>query len=237
MIGRGSSALLAAGAVTVLWQGRTLAWGLPAFEAAALMLYAAGALGLTGWAVERGRASWRDAVGAVAMWAVFLATLTAVWVNRDAVSDGVLSFAEEVGLYRPSAVVTSSGEIAITRSRHGVFRIPAVVNGRPQVFMFDTGASAVVLTAETAQELGFSLAKLRFRFPVLTANGRTLAARVTIDRLSIGPIGFRDIPALVAGPGRLHENLLGQTVLDRLDSYEVRGDRLVLRGAKAERDI
>ena len=35
---------------------------------------------------------------------------------------------------------------------------------------------------------------------------------------------------MVARPGALSGNLLGQTFLDRLARYEVRGDKLILTG-------
>jgi aspartyl protease family protein len=38
------------------------------------------------------------------------------------------------------------------------------------------------------------------------------------------------VPALVAQPGQLKNNLLGMSFLNRLQSWEVRGDRLRLRG-------
>jgi aspartyl protease family protein len=41
------------------------------------------------------------------------------------------------------------------------------------------------------------------------------------------------VPALVARPGMLGENLLGMTFLERLASYEVRGNRLVLRAVRS----
>jgi aspartyl protease family protein len=69
---------------------------------------------------------------------------------------------------------------------------------------------------------------------VFTANGRNLAAPVTLDRLSVGPITERRVRALVARPGVLRENLLGMTFLERLPSYEVRGNRLILRGRGSE---
>ena len=65
------------------------------------------------------------------------------------------------------------------------------------------------------------------------ANGRTMTAPVVLDRLSIGPITFTRVSALVAKPGLLTDNLLGQSVLGRLESYEVRGNRLVLRARKS----
>ncbi|HEX2725105.1 MAG TPA: TIGR02281 family clan AA aspartic protease, partial [Beijerinckiaceae bacterium] len=69
--------------------------------------------------------------------------------------------------------------------------------------------------------------------PVATANGRTMAAPVTLDSISVGSITERRVRALVARPGVLRENLLGMTFLERLASYEVRGNRLILRGRGA----
>ena len=227
------SGLALLGAAVLLWVlGVPAVAGVPAFEAASLLLYGAGALWLTGWAVERARPSVRDTAGALAMWAIFVATLTAVYVRRDAAAEGLRAAAEEAGFAAPVTVVTEAGEVAILRRRDGTFQIPAVVNGVASTFVFDTGASAVVLTTETARDLGFATAGLTFRVPVATANGRMMAAPVMLERLAIGPIALGRIPALVAGPGLLHGNLLGQTVLDRLESYEVRGNRLVLRARK-----
>ena len=60
-----------------------------------------------------------------------------------------------------------------------------------------------------------------------TANGRTRAAPVTLDRLAVGGIVERAVPALIAQPGQLKTSLLGMSFLNRLESWEVRGDRLV----------
>jgi hypothetical protein len=40
----------------------------------------------------------------------------------------------------------------------------------------------------------------------------------------------RGVPALVAQKGQLKSNLLGMSFLNRLESWEVRGDRLRMRG-------
>ena len=63
-----------------------------------------------------------------------------------------------------------------------------------------------------------------------TANGRARAAPVTLDRVSIGGITERSVPALIAPSGQLRTNLLGMSFLNRLESWEVRGDKLLLRG-------
>jgi len=56
------------------------------------------------------------------------------------------------------------------------------------------------------------------------------AAPVTLDQLAVGGIVERAVPALIAQPGQLRTSLLGMSFLNRLESWEVRGDRLVLRG-------
>ncbi len=66
--------------------------------------------------------------------------------------------------------------------------------------------------------------------PVLTANGRTLAARVRLKRVAIGPLDRNKVEALVAQPGALTQSLLGMSFLSRLRSYEFSGDFLMLRG-------
>lgn len=228
--------LLAAVAAAIqVWGSRPEIAGIPVREAVGLLTLAASILWLTGWAVERSRPGWHETAGAVVMWAVFVAGAGLLYGHRDAALEGLREIATEAGWGAPPLLsVTGAGEVAVTRGRDGSFTIPGEINDRPSAFIFDTGATAVVLTAETAQALGFKSEALRFRIPILTANGRALAAPVTLDRLSIGggTIRLSRVPALISGPGLLHQNLLGQTVLDRLESYEVRGNRLVLRAGK-----
>ncbi len=51
-----------------------------------------------------------------------------------------------------------------------------------------------------------------------------------LDRIAIGGLVERSVDALVAQPGQLKTSLLGMSFLNRLQSWEVRGDRLLLRG-------
>jgi aspartyl protease family protein len=71
---------------------------------------------------------------------------------------------------------------------------------------------------------------LSYSVNIDTANGRTRAAPVTLDQLAVGGIVERAVPALIAQPGQLRTSLLGMSFLNRLESWEVRGDRLVMRG-------
>ena len=67
---------------------------------------------------------------------------------------------------------------------------------------------------------------------VETAAGNTRAAKLTIDSLSVGGLVERAVPVLVVPKGQLKTNLLGMSFLDRLESWEVRTDRLKLRAIR-----
>ena len=120
--------------------------------------------------------------------------------------------------------------VEIDRGGNGNFSVPARLNGGRSAMVLDTGASSVVLTQEAAKAAGLPLEVLSYTVTLDTANGRTRAAPVTLDRLGIGGIEERAVPALVAQPGHLHANLLGMSFLNRLESWEVRGDKLIMRG-------
>ena len=120
--------------------------------------------------------------------------------------------------------------VELVRGRSGDFQVSAQINGARSSMVLDTGASAVVLTQETAKAAGLPLEVLAYNVNVDTANGRTRAAAVTLDRIAVGNIVERSVPALIAQPGQLRTNLLGMSFLNRLESWEVRGDKLVMRG-------
>jgi aspartyl protease family protein len=121
--------------------------------------------------------------------------------------------------------------VEIVRGRGGDFQVAAQVNGTRVVMALDTGASTVVLTQDAAKVVGLPLELLTYDVQIDTANGRTRAASVTLDRLAVGEIVERSVPALVAQPGQLRVSLLGMTFLNRLQSWEVRGDKLLMRGS------
>jgi aspartyl protease family protein len=129
----------------------------------------------------------------------------------------------------PGRALSRGGTVEIARGNRGEFQIVAEVNGARISTVYDTGASAVVLTQEAAKAAGLPLEFLNYSVPVETANGRTRAAPVTLDRIKVGGIEERAVPALIAQPGQLRLSLLGMSFLNRLRSSEVRGDRLVLR--------
>ncbi len=163
---------------------------------------------------------------ALAAWAMIGLALVIGYSYRDRIQ-GVST--RVLGDLRPGSPVSGAGGVVtITRRADGDFRVDAEVNGRTQPFMFDTGASTVVLTAENAAALGIRPAAGDFTARVSTANGIAYAAPIQLDSLGVGTITERRVNAMVARPGALSGNLLGQSFLARLPGYEVRGDRLVL---------
>jgi aspartyl protease family protein len=129
----------------------------------------------------------------------------------------------------PGYAASRGHTVEIARSRAGDFSVRARINGAQIPMVLDTGASAVVLTQEAARAAGLPLEVLSYTVQVETANGHTRAAQVTLDRVAVGGITELAVPALIAQPGQLRANLLGMSFLNRLQGWEVRGDKLVMR--------
>jgi aspartyl protease family protein len=227
----GLALILLGAAVLVFFHGDGVIAGLQADEFASLIALAALLLLVSGWVVQEFRGQWMRGVQAILFWIVLGVGLVGAYSYRWEIREGATRVISDLAPGEPA--VGSGGEVTIARRMDGTFVISGRANGRDLRFIFDTGASTVVLSAESAQALGFSAATLAYTVPVATANGRTMAAPVTLDSVSIGSITERRIRALVARPGALRDNLLGMTFLERLASYEVRGNRLILRGRGA----
>lgn len=130
----------------------------------------------------------------------------------------------------PGHVVSHGRNVEVGRSTGGDFAISAQINGAHVSMVLDTGASSVVLTRDDAKAAGLPLEVLNYSISIDTANGRARAAPVTLDRIAIGGLEERSVEALVAQPGQLRTSLLGMSFLNRLQSWQVSGDRLMLRG-------
>jgi aspartyl protease family protein len=130
----------------------------------------------------------------------------------------------------PGHVAGHGRNVEVVRGHGGDFAVAAHINGAKVPMVLDTGATSVVLTQDAAKAAGLPVEVLNYTVNVDTANGRTRAAPVTLDRLAVGGLTERAVPALVVQPGQLKNNLLGMSFLNRLDSWEVRGDTLRMRG-------
>lgn len=148
-----------------------------------------------------------------------------------AASDVTGSLGELLPKRAPRRAETQSPRVVeIPREGGGEFALKAQINGVAAAMVIDTGATSVVLTWETAKILGLPIELLDYSTAIETAGGQTRAARLTLDRLAIGNLVERSVPALVVQRGQMKTNLLGMSFLDRLESWEVRADKLLLRG-------
>lgn len=166
----------------------------------------------------------------VANFAVWAGLFVALLVGYSYREDLLEVAARVVGELAPSTAIIDStnGSATFRRGLDGHFTVAAEVNGIRMPLLFDTGASAVVLTYRDARDAGVAVDTLSFTMPVMTANGTGRAAVVTLDRIEIGGIARRNVRAFVAEAGALQGSLLGMSFLETLSSYTVAGSRLEL---------
>jgi aspartyl protease family protein len=173
------------------------------------------------------RGRFKEAITAALIWIVIGLLLVIGYTYRfeaKDVADRVL--AELI----PGHVISHGRTVEVARTGAGDFAISAQINGARTAMVLDTGASSVVLTPADAKAAGLPLEVLNYSVSIDTANGRTHAAPVTLDRVAIGGLEERSVEALVVQPGQLKTSLLGMSFLNRLQSWQVSGDRLSLRG-------
>ena len=188
-----------------------------------VLLVVAGGFALTLFRGQR----FTQALTAALVWVVLALALVVGYSYRFDVKDVADRVIAELV---PGHVIGHGRTVEIGRANNGDFDVHAHVNGAQIAMVLDTGASSVVLTQEDAKAAGLPLEVLAYTVSIDTANGRTRAAPVTLDRIAIGGVVERSIDALVAQPRQLKTSLLGMSFLNRLQSWEVRGDRLLLRG-------
>jgi aspartyl protease family protein len=167
------------------------------------------------------------AIEAAVLWIVIALLLILGYTYRFQLRDITDQVMAELA---PGHPADSGHTVALARSQSADFQVNTQVNGRGVPMILDTGASAVVLSNEDAKAIGLPVEMIKYTVGIATANGHTKAAEVTLDQVAVGSIVERAVPALIAQPGQLKTSLLGMSFLNRLQSWEVRGDRLVMRG-------
>lgn len=170
----------------------------------------------------------RELIGNALAWLVIFGVVIVGYTFRDEIG-GVTD--RVIAELQPGAAVVDAktGNVTIRRSFGGTFHVNASINGAPVRLIFDTGASAVVLTAKDARAAGIDTNNLSYTIPVQTANGTGRAAMVRLSRIKIGDITRRDIRAYVTDPGALDTSLLGMSFLETLSSYSVTKNALEMR--------
>jgi aspartyl protease family protein len=168
-----------------------------------------------------------ELVGSLLLWVGIFGVAALTYAYRDELT----SMAGRVaGEFQPGVAMVdaSQGLATFRRGIGGHFEINATVNGHTTPMIFDTGASAVVLTVADAEAAGISTKKLNYTIPVSTANGTGRAARVRLERMEVGGIVREGVVAFVTEENALDQSLLGMTFLETLSRYSVTQNSLEL---------
>jgi aspartyl protease family protein len=129
----------------------------------------------------------------------------------------------------PARDVARGRIVEIRAGAHGHYFTSVEINGRPIDMLVDSGASIVALSHDDARRAGVYVRERDYTQRVSTANGVTRMAPVVLERVSIGGITMRNVPAAVGEPGSLATSLLGMSFLSRLQRVEMRAGTLVLQ--------
>ena len=168
-----------------------------------------------------------ELIGSVLLWVGIFGVAALTYAYRDELT-GIA--ARVAGELQPGVAVVDAerGLATFRRGIAGHFEINATVNGHTTPMIFDTGASAVVLTIADAEAAGIDTDGLAFTIPVSTANGTGRAARVRLERIEVGGIVREGVVAFVTESGALDTSLLGMTFLETLSRYSVTQNSLEL---------
>src|SRR3974390_2102021 len=124
-----------------------------------------------------------QALEAILFWAVVGLLLVVGYSYRFELRDVVDRVMAEL---IPGHVASHGLDVEVVRGHNGDFAVNAHINGARIPMVLDTGASSVVLTQQAAKAAGLPIEVLSYTVSVDTANGRTRAAAVILDRISIG---------------------------------------------------
>jgi aspartyl protease family protein len=175
-------------------------------------------------------AGWFVVAGAAAVGVIYFNEIKDV--ARSCLGLAAPSAREAAGLRHtrpPQAARARSGpSVELKAGAHGHFQARVEINGRPVDVLVDSGASIVALTYDDARRAGVYVHDSDYTQRVSTANGVARVAPVVLDRVSLGDVMVRNVPAAVSEPGSLGVSLLGMSFLGRLSRVDMRAGVLVL---------
>lgn len=165
-------------------------------------------------------------VRAVLGWAALGVVLVAGYAYRAGIE--AVALRVETALVPGYAAPTGEHELTLTQAQDGNYYVNGQVNGQPVIFLVDTGASDVVLSPADAARLGVNLAALEFDHVYETANGTGGGARYVAQTLSVGGLRLSQVQMSI-NQTPMRTSLLGMSFFKRLDSFQFKDGRLVMR--------
>jgi len=172
------------------------------------------------------RIKFGELVRNISIWIGLAAVLLLGYTYRTELSHIVYRVSGE--LIPGQTTNSAPNELMIKASADGHFYVNGKANGKRVRFMIDTGASHITLSPRAASRIGIDLKSLQFTQRYRTANGIGLGAPHWLNSFSIGSFEFLETKVSV-NQSDLSHSLLGMSFLERLQSFEFRGDKLYLR--------
>jgi len=110
----------------------------------------------------------------------------------------------------------SAQSATLTANAQGHFMADGQVNGGTVRFLVDTGATQVAISSADASRLGIDYRKGQQAL-MGTANGTTVAYKVTLNSVRVGDIEVNNIEAAVLEGSQMPFALLGMSFLNRME--------------------
>ena len=158
-------------------------------------------------------------------WVAIFGVILIAFAYRDE-TQGILN--RVIGDLDPARGRVEGGEFRVQARDDGHFWVRAEINDEPVLFLVDTGATDIVLTADSARRVGIDVSRLTFDRVASTANGAVRGAGARVEKLEVGPIVRTDVPVSVT-EGALDTNLLGMAFIRTLGGWRVEGETLIMR--------
>ncbi|MBI2256510.1 MAG: TIGR02281 family clan AA aspartic protease [Proteobacteria bacterium] len=176
-----------------------------------------------GGVLYRFKAETRTALAQLGIWIALLAGLTLAYSFKDDVKALGQRFTRQ--LDARSGTISGDHAVSFSRAESGHFEVTAALDGVPTTFYVDTGATAIVLTPQAAERLGYDVNALTYDILSETANGLGRSAAIRINELVMGPIVMHDVAAHV-NQSQMSRSLLGMQFVSQLRSMHIDGDTL-----------
>jgi clan AA aspartic protease (TIGR02281 family) len=126
-------------------------------------------------------------------------------------------YLEQIKTYREESAPDKGGDIPLTRSPAG-YLVDVMVNGQTSArLVIDTGATATVISPGLLEKAGVKVSRDAL-VRVRTAGGDTMAARATVDSLTVGDLQQGPMRIIAHEVFKDVDGLLG---MDFLGAYRV----------------
>ena len=176
-----------------------------------------------GSVIASNRTHWKRNLQYATGWAGIFLVLMIGYTYKEQLLDSKLGSE----LIPGRTTIEANGSMTLHARADGHFYINATINNHKLRFMIDTGASDIMLTRETADRVGLTIAPDAKKQRYSTASGITHGLEVTIGQLRVGDFVLKRATAYV-NQGNATTNLLGMDFLNALSSYTVEGGTMTL---------